>query len=77
MTKVYSSKFCAACANLKSMLKEKGIDFEEVDITENSNARDEIINAGFRRVPILFVNGRFLAFEEIDNYLKNIVINAI
>lgn len=66
MTKVYSSKFCAACANLKSMLKEKGIDFEEVDITENSNARDEIINAGFRRVPVLLINGLLIAGHEFD-----------
>ena len=56
----YTVDYCPYCKKAKALLKEKGVDFEDVDITENEDAmREKIgeITGGRTTVPQIFING--------------------
>ena len=55
---VYSSLLCGYCARAKSLLKSKGIDFEETDVMFQPGKRGEMIaRAGGRTsVPQIFID---------------------
>ena len=60
---MYSTAWCPDCRRAKSFLKERGVEFEEVNIEEDE-AGEEIVmqaNNGKRKVPTLQVGGRFFA----------------
>lgn len=61
---VYSKDWCPFCAKAKSLLKSKGIEFEEVDITNNVEREETMIERSQRRtVPQIFIDG-----ESIGGY---------
>lgn len=56
----YTVDYCPYCKKAKALLKEKGVDFEDVDITANEDAmREKIgeITGGKTTVPQIFING--------------------
>ena len=56
----YTVDYCPYCKKAKALLKEKGVDFEDVDITANEDAmRKKIaeISGGKTTVPQIFING--------------------
>lgn len=60
---VYSTAWCPDCRRAKSFLKERGVEFKEVNIEEDE-AGEEIVmqaNNGKRKVPTLQVGERFFA----------------
>jgi mycoredoxin len=60
---MYSTAWCPDCRRAKSFLKERGVEFKEVNIEENQ-AGEEIVmqaNNGKRKVPTLQVGTRFFA----------------
>jgi glutaredoxin-like YruB-family protein len=72
--KVYSTPACPYCFALKEFLKEKGIDFEEIDVSTNEKAREEIIEkSGQTAVPIIEIDGEIVVGfdkEKIDKLLN-------
>jgi len=48
---VYSKNMCGYCVKAKSVLKNKSLDFEEINIEEKPEAREFIVNAGHRTMP--------------------------
>ena len=78
---IYSKNWCAYCANAKRLLTARGIDFEEIDISNDSEREREVIERTDQRtVPQIFVEDKFIggfvelarlvAKGELD-YLKN------
>lgn len=61
MTKVeiYTTLFCPYCHMAKGLLREKGIDFTEIDVTMKPAKRQDMARraAGRRTVPQIFING--------------------
>ena len=57
---IYSKFLCPYCARAKKLLGEKGADYEEYDITMDSNKRAEMIQRanGRSTVPQIFIDGR-------------------
>jgi glutaredoxin 3 len=55
--RVYTSQICPYCARAKSLLKKKGATFEEIDVTMDDAARDEMLSrsGGARTVPQIFI----------------------
>jgi glutaredoxin 3 len=55
--RVYSSQICPYCARAKSLLKKKGADFEEIDVTMDPAAREamQAASGGARSVPQIFI----------------------
>lgn len=62
---VYSSDTCPHCVSAKEYLKEKGVEFEEKNVSKDVNARNELIEMGHMGVPVIVVDG-----EEIVGFDK-------
>lgn len=58
MLTVYSKKHCPFCDRAKALLTNKGIEFEEIKIDENTQAREFIMEQGHRTVPQIYFNGQ-------------------
>jgi glutaredoxin 3 len=56
---MYTTPFCPYCVRAKALLKRKGAEFEEIDVTMVPGARDEMLrrSEGRRTVPQIFING--------------------
>lgn len=55
---VYSTPSCPFCHKAKDYLKEKGVEFEDVNVAENPNRGEEMVQkSGQMGVPVLDVNG--------------------
>ena len=55
--KMYTTSWCGPCKMAKKFLTEKGYSFEEIDIEENNNTRDEMatLSKG-HTVPQILIN---------------------
>jgi mycoredoxin len=60
---IYTSGWCPDCRRAKNFMKERGVEFHEVNIEEDGRAEEIVIRAnnGKRRVPTLRVGDRFFA----------------
>ncbi|WP_430436032.1 glutaredoxin 3 [Oceanibaculum nanhaiense] len=56
---IYSTLMCPYCHAAKQLLKQKGADFEEIDVTFNSDKRAEMREkaGGRTSVPQIFIGG--------------------
>ena len=55
--KIYSTPFCGYCKLLKQYLEEKKVIFEEIDVSQNDQAAQEmIIKSGQQGVPVIIIN---------------------
>jgi len=72
--KIYSSPTCPFCYVLKNYLKEKGFEFEEIDISKETAKREELIKkTGLATLPVVEIDGQLIiGFDKkkIDNLLK-------
>jgi len=58
MIKVYSTPTCPYCHMAKQYLAENNIEFEDIDVSANQAAAQEMINkSGQMGVPVLDING--------------------
>jgi mycoredoxin len=66
--RMYTTEWCGDCRNAKRYLKEKGIDFDEINIEENEEAAEFVIrvNEGKRKVPTFEVDGRTFNLSPFD-----------
>jgi len=70
---VYSSTSCPHCIALKAYLKSGGIEFEDKDVQENMAFKKELIDKGYRGVPVVIIDDiEVVGFdrEKLDNILK-------
>jgi mycoredoxin len=67
---MYGTSWCADCHNAKRFLRERGVDFVEVNIDEEPDAEDLVllVNGGRRKVPTIKVGDRFFASSPFDPY---------
>ncbi len=68
---VYTTSWCGDCRRAKRFLKERGIEFHEVNIDEDIDAEDLVlrVNEGRRKVPTIETGGRYFACSPFDPYL--------
>lgn len=55
--KIYTSPFCGFCYRAKGLLTDKGVEFDEIDITFHPSKRSEMLARanGQHTVPQIFV----------------------
>jgi len=58
MLTIYSKTVCPYCVQAKNYLKSKNINFREVNIEDDAEAREFIIQQGLRTVPQIFMDGK-------------------
>jgi len=76
MTKaiVWSKDYCPYCDQAKNLLKIKGIEYEERNITQGEWTREQLLEAvpGARTVPQVFINDEYVGtYEHLKEYFKN------
>lgn len=54
---VYSQAHCPGCSSLKMVLKSKGIEFSEVRIDLDAEAKAFVLGKGHRSVPVMYKDG--------------------
>lgn len=58
MIKVYTTDACPWCVKAKNYLKSKKVAFEEVNVAEDMNGREEMLQKSRQMgVPVLDING--------------------
>jgi glutaredoxin len=60
---IYSAGWCPDCRRVKNFLKERGVEFHEVDIDTDEESEELVlrVNNGRRKVPTLKVGERYFA----------------
>lgn len=67
---VYSKPQCSHCDEAKSILKRRGIPFTEIDVSVDMEARQVLVDAGFRSVPQLYLDGIHLGDSSVASILE-------
>ena len=71
---VYTTFLCGYCSQAKSLLKRKGIPFEEIDVSYNLEEREKmVVRAGGKTtVPQIFIDGKSIGgFDDLVELEKN------
>ena len=58
MLVIYSKTVCPYCVQAKNYLKSKNINFREINIEDDAEAREFITQQGLRTVPQIFMDGK-------------------
>ena len=59
--KVYSTKTCPYCVTLKQFLKQNNIDFEDIDVSTDQAAQQEMIKKSSQMgVPVVDIDGEIV-----------------
>ncbi|HEY3282932.1 MAG TPA: glutaredoxin family protein [Armatimonadota bacterium] len=69
---VYTQPGCAPCQQVKEYLKQKGVDFTEVNIREDAAAMKKLIEMQVSATPAVVIDGNLVrGFDRkaIDGYL--------
>jgi glutaredoxin 3 len=57
--KVFSTPSCPYCVTLKEFLKERDVAFEDIDVSQNRAALDEMVEkSGQMGVPVVEIDGQ-------------------
>jgi glutaredoxin 3 len=59
---VYSTSYCPYCMRAKALLRSKGVEFEDIDVTNDPALRAQMVKlaGGRRTVPEIFINGEII-----------------
>jgi len=61
MVKIYTTPTCVYCKMAKDFMREKGVEFEEVDVMQSEKAREELIEkSGQLGVPVIEADGKIM-----------------
>ncbi|MCP5468857.1 MAG: glutathione peroxidase [Deltaproteobacteria bacterium] len=71
-----SKRGCPHCARAKSMLTERGLDFEEIELGGGITQRSLFAISGAATTPQVFIDGKKIGgADELAEYLQNLSIN--
>jgi len=69
--RLFVTPACPYCFTLKEFLKEKGIEFEEIDVSKDEKARDEMIKkSGKMEVPVVEIDGQIIQGFDKEKIVK-------
>jgi glutaredoxin 3 len=62
---IYTTDYCPYCVKAKGLLKQLGIDFEEVDASDSQQIREDLVVAtsGRKTVPQIFIGGDMKSYS--------------
>lgn len=68
---MYTTQTCPYCVRAKSLLKQKGLDYAEIDVSKDADKVSEMIErSGLKTVPQIFIDGQsiggFMELAELN-----------
>ena len=71
MYKVYGTKICLYCDKAENLLKTKELPFEKIYIDEDDNAKDYIVEQGFKTVPQIWLDDKWIGgYDDLVKFLN-------
>ena len=66
--KIYTTPACPQCRAAKKYFKDKGVEYQELDVGSDARARVEMFGiAQTRSVPVIVIDGRaFVGFDQAE-----------
>ena len=62
---------CPYCTTLKEFLKEKGVEFEEIDVSQDEKAMKEMVEkTGQMGVPVMEIDGEIVIGFDREKIVK-------
>tara|TARA_Y100001933_G_scaffold86507_1_gene87730 strand:- start:55 stop:330 length:276 start_codon:yes stop_codon:yes gene_type:complete len=57
---IYSSIWCPFCYRAKRLLEQKGVDYKEIEVSDNPSLKSEMLSRsdGRHTVPQIFIDGK-------------------
>ena len=80
MLTVYSKTVCPYCVQAKNYLKQNNIDFTEINIEQDEQAREYIMGQGHRTVPQIYFQGRIFVeggWQGLSKMSREDILNEI
>jgi glutaredoxin 3 len=77
---IYTTPFCGYCRAAKTLLGNKGLEFEEIDVAFDAETRAEMIQRaqGLRTVPQIFIHGRHVGgYDELAAFEREGKLDAL
>ncbi len=70
---VYSTEPCSFCARVKGMLKARGVEFSEVNLSKDPQGRVELASrTGMMTFPQVLIDGELLGgFAEVQDAIES------
>ncbi len=71
---IYTSNTCGYCTMAKDYFKEQNVEYIEHNVSDNADARKELMKMGYMSVPVILIEGEeeaILGFDKdrIDSVL--------
>jgi len=65
---IYGTTWCCDCRRAKQFLRERGVQFHEVNIDKQQDAEALVlrVNNGLRKVPTIEIEGRYFSCSPFD-----------
>tara|TARA_B100000674_G_scaffold2580_1_gene2237 strand:- start:146 stop:421 length:276 start_codon:yes stop_codon:yes gene_type:complete len=60
IVEIYSSVWCPFCYRAKRLLEQKGVDYKEIEVSDDPNLKSEMLSRSDGRytVPQIFIDGK-------------------
>lgn len=70
---IYTKNYCSFCKMACSLLKSKGVDFKEIDVTHDEDTFSEVKKkTGSRTVPQIFIEDEFIGgFDNLTELVSS------
>jgi glutaredoxin 3 len=72
--KIYGTNYCPFCINAIKICEQEGFEFENIDVTNNPQLRQEISieNGNYATVPMIFIDDKFIGgFSEFRAHISS------
>jgi glutaredoxin 3 len=72
--KVYTTEYCGYCVAAKRLLDQLSIPYQEIRVDKEPETRERLSreNNGYRTVPMIFIDGKFVGgFTELSTLHRN------
>jgi len=71
IVKVFSTPSCPYCVTLKEFLKEHNVVFEDIDVSQDNKAADEMVEkSGQMGVPVVDIDGQIVVGFDRGKIIK-------
>ncbi|MCC7432534.1 glutathione S-transferase N-terminal domain-containing protein [Candidatus Peregrinibacteria bacterium] len=70
--KIYTTNSCVYCLMAKTLLKQKGLEYQEIDLSNDLSLREELSEKyKWRSVPMILIDDKFIGGYDDLNKIKD------